>query len=307
MLEANKCFYSKICGKLLGDGCFTRQKGRKPRFQFIHKAEDFEWANYCFNELKDFIPLNSPKYKQVNDTRIKRGFTECYYVQSRTNEIITQLDRIWYPERVKQIPFPFKDSYLNEETLAWWYQDDGHLKEENGIPRKIILSTDNFTPDENLQLINILRGKFHLHFSIDGQNRLILYDQPQIIYFNRLICPYLHSSMDRKIIKFNERATKKFPRITTVHLPDNLLINKPTSEINQQLDKLPYLYEMIDYRESYLEFYNKKIRFLRNQQSKKTYQVKFNNKQWYYLDNIKQKTGLNYSQIVLICFKFDLI
>lgn len=38
------------------------------------------------------------------------------------------------------IPFDFLYKYLNEEALAWWYQDDGHLKIYNDIQRKIIFS-----------------------------------------------------------------------------------------------------------------------------------------------------------------------
>jgi hypothetical protein len=257
--------------------------------------------------LKDFIPLNPPKYKRTNDHRLKKGFCESYMVQSRTSQTVTQLENIWYLNRVKQIPFAYLESYLNEETLAWWYQDDGHLKMENEIPRKIILSTDNFTPFENQQLINLLEKKFYIYFSLDGQNRLLLYDQPQIIYFYRLISPYLHFSMDRKIIKFNEETAKVFPKKTTIYLPIDVHINKPTSEINKQLNLLPKLYKIIDSRESYLEFYIKRILPLRNRHSKKSYQITINQEQWIYLDKIKKITGLKYSEIVYICFKNDVI
>jgi len=30
----SKSFKAKMIGKLLGDGCITKQKGRQPRFQF---------------------------------------------------------------------------------------------------------------------------------------------------------------------------------------------------------------------------------------------------------------------------------
>src|SRR5690606_18433695 len=159
-------FYSKITGKLLGDGCITKQKGRKPRFQFIHRIEDKEWANHCYRQLRCFIPLNSPKYRKVIDSRVNAGFTESYYVQSRTCEIITFLESIWYKNRIKQLPLELLYLYLDAEALAWWYQDDGNLKQENGIPRKIILSTDNFLPEENQNLINLLKQRFLLHFSL---------------------------------------------------------------------------------------------------------------------------------------------
>lgn len=35
MSECRSRYLSRITGKLLGDGCITKQQGRKPRFQFI--------------------------------------------------------------------------------------------------------------------------------------------------------------------------------------------------------------------------------------------------------------------------------
>src|SRR5690606_3855602 len=205
--------------------------------------------------MRCFIPLNSPKYKKVIDSRVNAGFTESFYVQSRTCEIITFLESIWYKDRIKQLPIEFINLYLNAEALAWWYQDDGNLKQDNGIPRKIILSTDNFLPEENQILINLLKQKFLLHFSLDGQNRLILYDQFQILYFLRLVEPYIHSSMKRKQIVHSQ--PKQLAKTTTIYLPSYYHIKRPTSEINSKLDRLDLLLNMVKEREGHLDFYKK--------------------------------------------------
>jgi hypothetical protein len=125
-----------MIGKLLGDGCFTKQKGRKPRFQFIHSARDKEWCFYCYEKLMNDLPLTAPYYKRVQDNRILKGYTECFQVQSRTEPLITWLESLWYRNRIKIIPFSFLEQYLNELALAWWYQDDGHLTKKGGIPKK---------------------------------------------------------------------------------------------------------------------------------------------------------------------------
>jgi LAGLIDADG DNA endonuclease family len=304
--EISSRSHSKICGKLLGDGCIIKQTGRKPRFQFMHRIDDFEWSNYYYMNLKSFIPLNGPKYKCSNDKRIKKGFTESYVVQSRTSDIITQLEKIWYYKKIKQIPFLYVESYLNEEALAWWYQDDGHLKVTNGIPRKVILSTDNFTTSENQQLIGILQRKFSLSFSLDSQNRLILYNQSQILYFNRLIHPYLHPSMDRKIIKLNAEKKVYSPKRTTIYLPTDIHVKNPTNEINLKLNLLPHLYKIIASRESYLDFYKKRIFLLKTTQPKKSYQIIIEQNHWFYLNMIKKLAGLKYSDIVGLCFQLNL-
>ncbi|GEN82993.1 hypothetical protein SLU01_13050 [Sporosarcina luteola] len=142
-------FTYSICGKLLGDGCITKQDGRKPRFQFMHRVEDVGWTQHCYEQLKRDIPVNPPAYRKVLDTRLKKGFSESYVVQSKTHEAITALYKIWYPNGKKVLPKQWIQQHLDERSLAWWYQDDGHLKIVKGIASKIYLSTDGFTKEEN--------------------------------------------------------------------------------------------------------------------------------------------------------------
>lgn len=46
IIKYSSNFYHFICGKLLGDGCITKQEGRKPRFQFMHRPEDLGWVEH---------------------------------------------------------------------------------------------------------------------------------------------------------------------------------------------------------------------------------------------------------------------
>ena len=301
-IEVAENFLSYICGKLLGDGCITLQPGRKPRFQFIHAASDFEWCNYCYKELSSHIPLNPPKYSRVEDSRISKGFTERYTVQSKTAEIITYLESIWYTNRKKVIPFDYLEKHLDEKALAWWYLDDGHLKTDNEFPRKIILSTDNFTQIENQQLIKVLEQKFSLFFSLDGQNRLVLYDQLQIYYFSRLVHPFLHPSMDRKTIKTKPTTRGASPKRTTIYLPKEFNLIKPTNEMNNQLSFLPKLHKVSTNHESYLYHYKKYFLPIRELKNTKSYQITIEQKHWYFFNDIKRLTGLNNSQIATLCF-----
>lgn len=163
-----------MCGKLLGDGCITKQDGRKARFQFMHHLEDLGWVEHCNIQLKDYIPLNSTSYKRVVDTRLSKGYSESFFVQSKTDPLITDYTN---------------NGIRKEKRNSWWYQDEGHLKIVNNVVQKIFLSTDSFSDEENDWLIQLLFDKFKLRFHKDGQNRLILYDQFQIIYFLHLVAP----------------------------------------------------------------------------------------------------------------------
>jgi hypothetical protein len=92
------------------------------------------------------------------------------------------LRSVWYKEGKKMLPLDFISNHLTVRTLAWWYKDDGHLKTQGSIPKKIILSTESFSSSENLKLCRLLKEKFHLSFSQDKQNRIVLYDKFQILY-----------------------------------------------------------------------------------------------------------------------------
>ncbi len=302
-------FFSYICGKLLGDDCITIQQGRRPRFQFTHTSSDFGWSNHCFEQLRDYIPLNPPKYGKLLDKRVKMGFTERYIVQSKNSDIITYLNSIWYINkkgRTKVIPFDFLEKHLDERTLAWWYQDDGHLKVVKGMPSNIILSTDNFTPAENQKLIKLLEDKFSLSFSLDGQNRLVLYSRPQVYYFCRLVGPHIHPSMDRKMIDYKNSAINTSSRTTSLYLPIAYNIVSPTKEINNKMLKLPELYNHASNREMYLNFYGEYILPLKKNNSTRPYRIIVKEKHWEYIRDINAITGLNGSQIVSLCFSVDI-
>lgn len=284
-----------LCGKLLGDGCLVKQSSRKPRFQFTHCKKDVEYSWHCYEHLSSFLPLNPPKYKKNIDARVKSGFTESYYVQSRTSEEICRLYELWYPRSKKEIPFSYIEEHFTERTLAWWYQDDGHFKTQNGIPRKIILSTESFSTEENQFLINFLKKKYNLFLLKDAQNRLILYDQFQIIFFLTLIDPHIHSSMNRKKLIFSKE--RKIAERTTISLSSEINITHPTAEINSKYKNLSFLVALI---ENPIKLYdNYKIS---KPSSVKRYQIKINEDSRTTLSYLKQKTGLTINQLTEWCF-----
>jgi len=302
MNESNIRYLSRLTGKLLGDGCITKQVNRKPRFQFIHRIEDFKWSQYCYEQLKDFLPLNPPTYKRVIDSRIQAGYSECYTVQSKTSITITELERLWYHNRKKFLPLTFINAYLNEEALSWWYQDDGHLAKKHNFPQKIILSTNSFSKNEHVALQQMLQEKFYLSFKLDSQKRLILDDQPQIYYFLKLIEPYLHPCMSKKSICDEQTLQLTEPKRTTIYLPKQLLIQRPTKEINEQLLCAQKILHRLEKRQTFLGFYRFSHALLPTKRNLKGYQIILNADNGIILQKIKQISGWNQSQIAQLCF-----
>ncbi|MBT2218424.1 endonuclease [Virgibacillus dakarensis] len=295
--DTSHSFKARIIGKLLGDGSITQQKGRKPRFQYTHCDKDYEWNLYCYKNLKNYIPLNSPKYKKVYDSRLETGFSTSYYTQSRTSDLITYLWKSWYPNLTKQIPFQLLEEYLSTESLAWWYMDDGHLKQKNNKPKKIILSTESFTENENKFLANLLLRKYSLAFKTDKQNRLILYNQFQIYYFLHLVHPYIHNSMFRKTInQFHITFAVKSKR-TTLYLSENIHLERPTLEINLALHKLDALIKEYKTGTFYLNYPN-----VPQQHFTRPYQVIITKENLEKLLFLKEVTGLTSSKLTELTF-----
>lgn len=299
-IKTSPSFKATVIGKLLGDGSITIQEGRKPRFQFTHTFTDYNWSNYCYEHLVKYLPLNCPKYKKTMDTRRKQGYSEAFYVQSKTSDIITYLRDQWYSSSCKKIPYDLLSNHFNEESLAWWYMDDGHLKLDGRTAKKIILSTESFTNYENDWLISFLKKKYNLTFHRDNQNRIILYDQFQINYFLYLVTPYLHVSMHRKYIKSWNYTFNLPARRTTVYLPSTIKINTPTYEINMVLKELNNIITCYKNGDFYSNFLTTLCRH--SDYQTKGYQIIINKQNLNNLHFLNEVTGLTYSKLTKLCF-----
>ncbi|MCQ6264397.1 endonuclease [Fictibacillus sp. WQ 8-8] len=288
-----------ITGKLLGDGNLTIQPGRKTRLRFSHKVVDQNWCEHCYKELLTYLPVNPPVYRKVMDTRIKAGFTEHFYVQSKTSQMLEVLKDCWYKGNVKVLPKEIIEKVISPLCLAWWYQDDGHLKITNNKVKKLILSTDYFTREENQFLINTLYSKFNLSFKLDKQNRIILYNQPQILHFLSIVEPYI--IMERKKlsneIHFLQKLTRKR---TTIYLPSSIFIEKPTRDILNSMKELPHL--MMKTIEEIQWLYQNTAQ-LRTDISNRPYQITIPAERLQQLQYLQQKTGLRKNIIVELCFQ----
>ncbi|RFU67426.1 endonuclease [Bacillus sp. V59.32b] len=293
---------SMLTGKMLGDGGLSIQDNRRPRFRYTHCITDFEWSQYCFEQLQNIMPLNPPIYKKTLDPRIQKGYTESFYVQSLTCELNDYFQSIWYQDRVKVIPFDLLEKTLTPECIAWWYQDDGHLRISQGKLRKIILSTDSFTNLENTKLIELIKLQYGLCFSLDGQNRLILYDQIQIYYFLRLIEEHVHPSMSRKLFLPPPKETFADKR-TTIYLPASLLIKKPTKEIHNALERLPRVIDIVNNKKTYFPVVKEQLeKQLKLNEIHKGYQVTLTTPQLNSIHIVQSMTGMQLSLIVKMCF-----
>ncbi|HET7577761.1 MAG TPA: endonuclease [Bacillales bacterium] len=292
-------------GKLLGDGNITIEKRIRGRFRFGHTASDKAWCFHCYQELKTYFPFAPPKYREIKDKRTNIKYKQ-YYVQSTTHDMIEQLKYCWYEGKQKQLPRSLIDYAMSPLCLAWWYQDDGHLKTGNGVPKKIILSTDSFSLRERNYLKQILFEKFHLDFHPDGQKRLILYNKPSIYYFLHIVRPYIIDGMSRKDIKPTPLNISNFPSTlrTTISLPSFVSITKPTKQIQNALKQLSELMNTLDqnYQELFKTWASESKKW---NNTRKPYQIQIPQKELFYLEQFHTKTGFQKGECATFCFIKD--
>lgn len=292
-----------IVGKLLGDGNISIEKGRQPRFRFSHCLKDKEWVFWCYEQLKDHVELSFPKYRKVIDQRLKAGYSESYYTQSKVGEISTLLREVWYPKGKKVLPLEFVNAHFSPLTLAWWYQDDGSLTISNSTIRKIILSTNSFSNQENKKLIEILFANLHLSFSLDNQNRLVIYDQKQILYFLSLVREFIHPCMSRKVnIPKNNSPSLYLNKRTTITLPLTIPVTSPTKDLRDFLSYLPELLSQLQNRVIYHHFFKHQFLIEDTDCKRKSYQIQLEQNELRLLYECRQLTGLTMNQLTELCY-----
>lgn len=125
----------------------------------------------------------------------------------------------------------FLERYLSPLALAWFYQDDDCLIVKEFKIKKIILSTECFTNAENIHLAKLLQEMFFLTFSIDNQNRLLLYDQKQILFFLHIVKSYIPPYMNRKLLRNSSLVLNSMDKRTTIKLSTNIKIKTPTMRL----------------------------------------------------------------------------
>ncbi|WP_255406637.1 hypothetical protein [Sporosarcina sp. P18a] len=201
----------------------------------------------------------------------------------------------WYRNGSKGMSLEFVEQHMTVQTLARWYQECGHLKvKENGTLEKLILSTEQWTEDELRLLQYVVNIKFNFLFAIDGQRRLILYNQLQIKYFIGMVAPWIHPVYSYKTM--NVEVRKPIAKRTTIRLPKQISIPSPTEEINQIIQQ--YASSITVTTENFQRF-----NYARQENNEsKRYQVSLTEENRDILCSVQASTGLTLGEIVHECF-----
>jgi recombination protein RecA len=243
-----------IRGGLMGDSALSR-KVRNPeailsgvRYRMGHGPQQsayLEWKTSLFanipmsrsvdekgNVFADFTPL-----PELNELR-----TEVYGPQF----LRAEEDDVLKPNSRRKKNFSW--DYLKQLTplsLAIWYMDDGHLdiRNESGTSGRIQICIQAMAPETRERVVQYLRDTWDLDVwdtSIRGKS-ILVFSKQAAEEFQRLIAPYVHPSMDYKLlpqfrVQFNLEPS--FDEMEYVLAPTALVKadKKPLTQSMQRFD-----------------------------------------------------------------------
>ena len=141
---------SILIGTLLGDG--TMRKKKNAHLEINHSFAQKALVDWIFSKFSSLVTI-PPKWRKGNGKR------EAYRFATQSLPVLTPFYDQFFPNKKKVIP---NDLKLNPLTLAVWFMDDGSKSRSS-----IYLNTQQFTKDEQLKLIDLLRNQFGLDSTLN--------------------------------------------------------------------------------------------------------------------------------------------
>lgn len=204
-----------LVGTLLGDGNLqTSNKGGTWRYRALHKLEHEEYLLHKYEIMKPFC--NSPPiYSEIFDTRTEKTYKRKYFNTIVSSEF-KHYGNMFYTynaksnKMIKDVPNTI-EKLLTPRAIAYWYMDDGSLKEINrGNAMRIC--TESFSLEGVNRLKKALASHGIEHTSLNTKKnskkiitgyRLIILEK-SAVKFRDLIEPYLVPCMRYKVTDGNK-------------------------------------------------------------------------------------------------------
>lgn|SRR3990167_1566115 len=139
-----------VVGTLLGDGCLEFNGYRGTRLQIKQKDEHKQYVMWLYENLSDLCRTEPQQRKD----------TKQWYFSTRALEELTELNKVSYSKRRKQVPLEIASLITSPLSIAIWYMDDGTLDYRPKSHYNYRLSTDAFTATGNELLVEMLKENF---------------------------------------------------------------------------------------------------------------------------------------------------
>jgi len=181
-----------MVGLMLGDGTLVKKyKGGGTYFKFAQGTIHYGYLLHVFNLFREagLVLMTIPS----NGTSIIKGVTYTW-AQFTTVSLSAwnPLYSAWYVNGVKVIPMNI-DVLLTPIAMTYWFMDDGGWTGPG-----IHISTNSFTQEDVMRLLNVLKDKYGLKCSIHWRNRIYIWAGSTGRFID-IVRPYIHENMAYKL------------------------------------------------------------------------------------------------------------
>ncbi len=160
-----------IIGSILGDGNLSKiiEGKRNSRLRVAHCLEQDEYCIWKSQILKKYNLLSQVRYDHTFDARFKDPDYTIIKMSSIAHPIFTKYRKSCYNnDKTKSVNISvIRD--IDELGLAIWYMDDGSRTSSS-----MTLATNSFSYSELQLLVELLKEKFDLNFTIHKARCLYL-------------------------------------------------------------------------------------------------------------------------------------
>lgn len=194
-----KCWNQFFWGMVLGDG-YINPRGV---CTIEHSTKQKEYLFWKYNRCKSLgICTEKMEPKVVQRQHKKTGrFSESYRFNTKT---LFQKERDIFYTKIsgsnrKRIPEHF-EHMIGAEAIALWFMDDGGA---GGNSRYgCVLDLSNYTPAERKRVQDMFWNLYRIETSLQGKKKSVklFFKRKTIEKFYRLIEPFLHPSMKKKVL-----------------------------------------------------------------------------------------------------------
>lgn len=181
---------SLIVGTFLGDGNITKNNV----FNFSHTVHQEKYFYYKLDLIKG-LNKTVTKSKRIYANPTVKDSQEYKFCSNSTNDFIKFIYTNSYTPKKKITKEILK--YYDDLSLAIHFMDDGSKC------KSYIFCTESFDIDSLKLLINHLKTKFDLNFTIHSNNRIYLLKK-DIVKFNDIVDSHICESMKYKLHNYAE-------------------------------------------------------------------------------------------------------
>lgn len=196
-----KEIYPILYGMALGDASFSKENRPSKNYTFsdninISFSQSKKQLEYLKFKLSLFGNDNCKLYEGKSgycDNKVYNSYIKSDFLISK------HFNDIMFKGRTKIITKEFCN-LLTPVSLAFWYMDDGTLRNKESKPQ-IKLSSCAYSYDENVLLVDCLNKRFGIdcHLIKDKQYYSIYITVQGTERFLQLVAPYIHPSMRYKL------------------------------------------------------------------------------------------------------------